>query len=131
MKERDLRYIGISVSWVSVCVSGLFILYVARPNPSAGIIPFILWVISPYAILMLGEFVIRKIKIVPKLTKFFCVTAGLLLFFTVYAYLDVLGSKSSTAGLAFVFVPLYLNMIVIALIVSGMIWAAISTSSKK
>jgi hypothetical protein len=130
MKERDLRYIGISVSWVSISVAGLFTLYAAKPTSSAVII-FLLWVISPYTILMLGELVIRKIAVVPKITKFFCVTTGLLLFFTVYAYLDVLGSKSSTSGLAFVFFPLYLNMLVVALVVIGLVWAAISTSSKK
>ena len=131
MKDRDVRYIGISASWLSICAIGLAMLRAAGNHFDIGIILLILWGISPYAILITGEFVIRKIAIIPKITKFFCAISVLLLTLTIYACLEVLVSRSSTAGLMFVFLPFYLNIFVIFFVVSALIWATRSKSSQK
>ena len=131
MKNRDIRYIGISASWLSICVIGLAMLRAAGTHFDIGIILFILWGISPYAILIAGEFVIRKIAVIPKITKFFCVISVLLLALTIYACIEVFTSRSSTAGLMFVFLPFYLNLLVVISVVSGLIWASRSKSSQK
>lgn len=131
MKERDLRYIGISASWISICVIGLSMLHLASKVSGFEIIFFIFWGVSPYGVLILGEWTIRKIAVNPKITKFFSIISILLLIFTIYACIAVIGSQSSTAGLVFVFLPLYLNVLAVFLVVSGIIWVALSTTSKK
>jgi len=131
MNDRDLRYIGISASWLSICIVGLALLNMAGSEANVGIILFILWCISPYLVLILGEFVVRKIAVIPKITKFFSLVSVLLLIFTIVSCIEVIKSKSSTTGLVFIFVPFYLNILVTFLIISGLIWAASSKSINK
>ena len=131
MNDSNLRYIGISASWLSMCIVGLALLNMAGSDANVGIILFILWCISPYLVLILGEFIIRKIVIIPQITKFFSIVSVLLLIFTIIGCIEVTNSRSSTTGLVFIFVPFYLNILVTFLVISGLIWAASSKYSNK
>ena len=110
MKDTDLRYVGISALWFSVVVTGLVLMHAASNETSPGIIFFILWAIFPYIGLLLGDVLIRKIAIIPKMSLILCVVSLLIFIFTFYAYVGTFGDKSSTYGLIFIFVPLYLNL---------------------
>ena len=116
--------------WVSIAGTGLAMLHNAG-EISVGFIFFLVWSLSPYVGLILGDAIIRRIGIVPKMTLVFCVASILMLLFTFFAYVGSLADKSSTHGLIFVFAPLYLNVAVVFIVGGGLIWAALLKASKK
>ena len=130
MDDKSLRYIGIAAAWVSIAVTELVMLPFYGGKLSFGQVFFMLWAIFPYGGLMLGDLLIRKIALVPKMSVIFCVVSVLMCGLTLCAYLD-LDHKSSTESLIFVFLPLYLNALVILLVMIGVIWAGVLKSSKK
>lgn len=65
--------------------------------------------ISPYAVLYAASILLAKFTSLPKNTLVSCVTAVLMLAFTLLVYLGAaINSESSTDALIFIFVPIWL-----------------------
>jgi membrane-associated HD superfamily phosphohydrolase len=129
MNDKNLRAIEISALSVSIIVTTLAMLRAAAGEISSGAFLFILWAVSPHICLFLVDVALRKIAPTLKMSLVFCVTSLLMLGFTLLAYVGTLGDKSSTYGLIFVFVPFYLYIGGIILLIGGLIWALLSKSS--
>jgi len=108
MNDKNLRTVGISALILSIIITVLVMLRAAVWNIDSGAFLFILWAISPYIALFFADVVLKKITSISKLSLVFCVTAILMLGFTLLAYVGTLGDESSTYALIFLFVPLYL-----------------------
>ena len=95
-----------------------------------GHIPYTLWAVSPYISLFLTDVILRRLTSVSKLPLLFCVTALLMLVFTLLVYVGTLGDKSSTYALIFLFVPFYLYIGSIIVFGIGLILALLAKMPK-
>lgn len=66
------------------------------------------WAISPYAVLFVAGVLLRKYTSLPRVSLVSCVTAILMLAFTLLIYLGTPSDDSSTYALIFIFVPAWL-----------------------
>jgi hypothetical protein len=71
---------------------------------------FLLWIISPYALFLLISWIFERFTKAPARHGIACVVAILMFVFSMFAYADTAADSSSTYGLIFIFVPLWLNI---------------------
>jgi hypothetical protein len=71
---------------------------------------FSLWVASPYLVVAIGSRLVERHTQVPGRYGIGSVVAILMSAFSLMAYVGTLGDKSSTYGLIFIFVPLWLHI---------------------
>ena len=71
---------------------------------------FSLWVASPYLVVAIGSRLVERHTQVPGRYRIGSVVAILMSAFSLMAYVGTLGDKSSTYGLIFIFVPLWLHI---------------------
>ena len=109
MNDKNLKTVGIAALLVSIITTILVILRASVWEIGLEHI-FILWTISPYIFLFIADVVLRRLTSISKLPLIFCVTALLMLAFTLLLYVSALSSldESSTAGVIFIFAPFYL-----------------------
>jgi len=71
---------------------------------------FLLWIVSPYLVLLAMTWPVERFTKVPARHGIGCVVAVLMLGFSLLAYVGTAGDRSSTYGLIFIFVPLWLHI---------------------
>jgi hypothetical protein len=76
---------------------------------------FTLWVTSPYLVFHVVSTLVERFTQVPGRYTVGVVFAALMLGFTLLAYISTYGDKSSTYGLIFIFVPLWLHVMGVGL----------------
>ncbi len=131
MNYKTTKSIEISAIILSIVMTVLIMLYSANWSVNFGTILFILWAIMPYISVFFVGRLFQKLTKISKIPVIFCVVSILMLAATLFAYIGTIRNDSSTAALAFVFVPFYLFIGSFLLIGIGMIWAAFSKSKKK
>ena len=92
MNEKNLKVVGVSALLLSIIVTVPIMLHAAAWEIGSGHILFILWAISPYISLFWADVALRKLTSVSKLPLLFCITALLMLAFTLLAYVGTLGT---------------------------------------
>jgi hypothetical protein len=75
-----------------------------------GVFLFILWAVSPYALLLIISGIVGRTRYAQYVATPFFITSLLLLAGTLFFYVGALNGQSSTEALIFVFAPLYLHV---------------------
>lgn len=82
--------------------------HAAGQSADIGIIGFMIWGISPYFCFFLASYLLERFTSISKIPVIGCVIAILMLGFTLLAYIGTLDDTSSTYGLIFLIVPVWL-----------------------
>jgi hypothetical protein len=123
MKTGKLNTIQIFALAISAIVTALTMLRAAEWKIDFSGFLFLCWALSPYVFLLILSFLIDKFTSLPKKSLVFCITAILMLVFTLLAYVGTLGDESSTSALIFVFAPVYLYVGTVIVLIGGLITA--------
>lgn len=126
MNYRNLKAITITLLSLSTFITILTIVFASNQKIDLGLIYFILWGVSPYVCLFLIDLLFRKIGRSQKTYLFSCLASVLMFCLTVTAYVGISRDRSSTAGLAFVFIPPWLNLGALLLFVVNLIATLLS-----
>lgn len=89
-----------------VAIFGLLRLTVGEFNP--GIIGFLVWVISPYAVFLSATYLLERFTSIPQVPGIGFFISILILIFSLLVYVPSLNHESSTEGLIFIFVPFWI-----------------------
>ena len=128
MSARSLRSIEVLALSISIVVTILVMLCPSGCDAvvESGTWVFLCWAISPYIVFFVLGVVAERLTPVPQAPFIACIVSLLMLAFTLLAYIGTLeGDKSSTSGLIFLFIPLYLYMGSFALLVGGLVLASV------
>ena len=96
-----------------------------------GVIFFIAWAISPYFCFYAATMLLQRFIRSPHLPAASVVIAVLMLLFTTMSYVSIASDTSSTASLAFVFVPLYVYVGSFLLLSAAMLITLLIGRAKK
>ncbi len=129
MNTRNLKAITITLLSLSTLITILTMLSSSDQKIDLSLVYFILWGISPYVCLSLIDLLFRKIGRSQKTYLFSCIASVLMFCLTVMAYVGIQKDRSSTAGLAFLFVPFWLNVGVFIVFVASLIVTLLSKPS--
>ena len=99
----------------AMVAAGALVLSADGGDPFLGLLLFVLWVTSPYLVLYLISLLVERFTQVPGRYGVGWFIAVLMLGFTLLTYVGTFGDKSSTYGLIFIFIPLWLHLIGIGL----------------
>lgn len=128
MNDKILKGIQFSALFVSIVVTALLMLVASAGTAHLGVFIFILWAISPYICVFIFDIVLSKIAPKLKLDLILCIISVLMTLLTLYVYIGASQSKSSTAGLVFIFFPLYLHVGWVVILGIGLVWALLPKS---
>ena len=93
---------------VASIVTVVTMLHAAGQTIDLVTLGFLLWGISPYFCFFAVTYLLERFTSIPRITTIGGVISILMLGFTLLAYIGTLGDKSSTYGLIFIFIPIYL-----------------------
>ena len=91
-----------------VMVAGVSLILAGSGGSVLAAVCFATWVCSPYLVLGVISKLFERFTKIPGRHVIGCVFACITLGFTLLSYIGTLGDKSSTYGLIFIFVPLWL-----------------------
>lgn len=106
MKSDKLKIIKVLALAVSTIVTIWAMLRAAEWQIDFAAVALIGWAVSPYAALLAISVLLERFTSLRKINLVACVTAVLMLAFTLLIYIGTLGDSSSTYALIFIFVPL-------------------------
>lgn len=130
MNNKILNTVKLYALALSIIATILVMLYAAAWQIDSGGVLFILWGISPYIAVFLVDILLRKLLSPPRQPLIFCITAVLMLAFTLFVYGGIFGNESSTFALVFLFIPIYLFIGAFVLIVIGSLLGLLFKPSK-
>jgi hypothetical protein len=126
MNTNKLRTVEIYALAISTIVTVWAMLKVAAWQIDLAAIAVICWAISPYVILFSATVLLSKFTSLPKIWLVSCVTSILMLVFTLLFYVGTAGDDSSTYALIFIFVPIWLYIGGLTLLILGSLVAWLS-----
>ena len=108
MKRKTIIFCKTAALILSAIVAsfGLFRLTIGDFYPET--IGLLIWVISPYAFFLLVTYLLERLTSIPQVPGIGFVISILITFFSLLIYLPSLNHESSTEGLIFIFVPLWI-----------------------
>ena len=130
MNNKILNTVKLYALALSIIATILVMLYAAAWQIDMGGVVFILWGISPYIAVSLVDILLRKLLSQPRQPLIFCITAVLMLAFTLLVYGNIFGNESSTFALVFLFIPIYLFIGAFVLIFIGSLLGLLFKPSK-
>jgi hypothetical protein len=95
---------------VGELTAAITLLLSATDVPFLALIAFVFWVTSPYLVMIVVSRLVERFTEVPGRYTVGCVVALLMLAFSLMTYIGTFGDKSSTYGLIFLFIPLWLHI---------------------
>ena len=95
---------------VGELTAAITLLLSATDVPFLALIAVVFWVTSPYLVMIVVSRLVERFTEVPGRDTVGCVVALLMLAFSLMSYIGTFGDKSSTYGLVFLFIPLWLHI---------------------
>lgn len=108
MKGSTLRLVSVMALTLSVFLTVWAMMRAANWDIGLGGLPFVLWAVSPYFVVLAVEVLNRKVAALPKIPAVYPVLSLLMLGVTFFAYELSLTGESSTESLIFLILPVFL-----------------------
>ena len=139
MQRETIISIKLAALAIAALTTVAVMLHAGEANPDAGFILFLLWGISPYIFFLATTALLERFTSIYRICEIACVISVLMLAFTLLTYIGTLNDRSSTYGLIFIFVPIYLfvgslGILIVSVIISlqlrqhGLVWVNGSAS---